>query len=504
MRANRAVPVGWIIGVLMLGILFPEAPLGAASPVGSFETDGDVGKPAHAGSTRYDAAHHRYRVSGGGQNMWERTDAFHFVWKRMSGDVSLAADIRWRGAGKNPHRKACLVVRQDLEAGSLYADAALHGDGLASLQYRETAGGLTYEIQSDVSMPARIGIEKQGDRFFMLAARESQRLRRAGGSIKLPMKEPFYVGLGVCAHDDRVVETAEFVDVRLANEKHRPAARPRVESTLEIVDIGSKNRRVLYHAAGLFEAPNWTPDGRFLLFNAKGHMYRLPSRGGEPQLVDTGAADRCNNDHGLSADGKQLAVSSQHGSDGKSRIYLLPIGGGKPRQLTPRGPSYWHGWSPDGQTVVYCAERGGEFDVYAIPAAGGQERRLTTAPGLDDGPEYTPDGKHIYFNSERTGRMQIWRMRPDGGGQEQVTSDGYNDWFPHPSPDGKWLVFLSYDKGVRGHPANKDVLLRMMPLRGGGVRVLAQVFGGQGTVNVPSWSPDGRRLAFVSYQLVNP
>ncbi|HEX9934782.1 MAG TPA: transporter, partial [bacterium] len=156
------------------------------------------------------------------------------------------------------------------------------------------------------------------------------------------------------------------------------------------------------------------------------------------------------------------------------------------------------------KTLAYCAERNGEFDIYTIPADGGEEVRLTTAPGLDDGPDYSPDGRFIYFNSERSGSMQIWRMKPDGSSQELVTSDGYNNWFPHPSPDGKWICFLSYEKGVQGHPANKDVLLRLMPVDGGEIEVLAKLFGGQGTINVPSWSPDGSSLAFVSYRLAAP
>jgi Tol biopolymer transport system component len=178
--------------------------------------------------------------------------------------------------------------------------------------------------------------------------------------------------------------------------------------------------------------------------------------------------------------------------------------GGTPRQVTRLGPSYWHGWSPDGKTLTYCAERNGEYDVYTIGVEGGEETRLTTAPGLDDGPEYSPDGRYIYFNSIRTGTMQIWRMKADGSEQQPVTSDEYNNWFPHPSPDGRWIVFLSYEKGVEGHPANKDVTLRLKPTGGGETRVLAELFGGQGTLNVPSWSPDSRRLAFVSYRLTNP
>jgi TolB protein len=230
-------------------------------------------------------------------------------------------------------------------------------------------------------------------------------------------------------------------------------------------------------------------------------MFKLPVSGGTPEAIDTGFALHCNNDHGLSPDGASLAISDQS-RGGKSLIYILPAAGGAPRQLTKVGPSYWHGWSPDGTTLAYCAERNGEYDVYTIAAAGGEETRLTTASGLDDGPDYTADGKYIYFNSVRSGRMQIWRMKPDGSGQEQVTSDEWNNWFPHPSPDGKWLVFLSYDKDVTGHPANQPVQLRLMPLAGGPIQELARLFGGQGTINVPSWSPDSKQVAFVSYELI--
>ena len=173
-----------------------------------------------------------------------------------------------------------------------------------------------------------------------------------------------------------------------------------------------------------------------------------------------------------------------------------------PQSITTLGPSYWHGWSPDGATLAYCAERNGEFDIYTIPAAGGEEKRLTTAKGLDDGPDYSPDGKFIYFNSDRTGMMHIWRMKADGSDQQQVTFDEFNNWFPHPSPDGKWLVFLSYEKEVTGHPANKPVRLRLMPAGGGPTQDLARLFGGQGTMNVPSWSPDSRQVAFVSCELI--
>jgi len=273
---------------------------------------------------------------------------------------------------------------------------------------------------------------------------------------------------------------------------------------LETIAIDSKDRRVVYHIRDHIEAPNWSRDGKYFLFNSNGKIYKLPVKGGKPQLIDTGFATRCNNDHGLSPDGTQLVISDQSQGDKKSLIYILSADGGTPHRITSLGPSYWHGWSPDGKTLAYVGERKGDYDIYTIPAEGGEERRLTTATGLDDGPDYSPDGKYIYFNSVRTGTMQIWRMKPDGSDQQQITFDEYNDWFPHPSPDGRWIVFLSYEKEVDGHPANKDVMLRIMPTGGGEIQVLAKLFGGQGTINVPSWSPDSKNLAFVSYRLINP
>jgi len=479
--------------------IFAATPVFSAAP-GLFDDRGDIGQPLRPGSLEYNPAERVYSVSGGGVNMWFTNDAFQFVWKKISGDVSLAADIAFLGTGGDPHRKACLLVRQSLEADSAYADAVLHGDGLNSLQYRETKGARTYEIQSGVSGPARLRIEKRGRYVSMSIARAGEELHPAGGSFRLELSEPFYVGLGVCAHRSNGIEKATFSNVELIT--NFPAGpKPQLISTVETVPIASKDRRVVYWTTNLLEAPNWSRDGASLFFNSKGRIYRLPLTNGEPQLIDTGFATRCNNDHGLSPDGKTLVISDQS-QERRSIIYTLPVTGGTPERITKLGPSYWHGWSPDGKTLAYCGERGGEFDIYTIPVAGGEERRLTTAAGLDDGPDYSADGQWIYFNSDRTGMMQVWRMHADGSQQEPVTSDEFNNWFPHPSPDGKWLVFLSYEKDVKGHPENKDVTLRIMPLAGGKTEVLAKLFGGQGTINVPSWSPDSRRVAFVSYQFV--
>jgi len=465
---------------------------------GIFDAHTDVGATKLPGSVEFDDARRSYVVAGGGANMWFTNDAFHFVWKILSGDVTLAADISFLGEGGDPHRKACLLVRQSLEPNAAYADAALHGDGLTSLQYREASNERTYEIQSAVSRPKRLRIEKRGRYVSMSFAGADGELRPAGGSFRLDLKEPFYVGLGVCAHNNERIEKAVFSNVALNTE---PVSGPRkLICTLETVPLSSKDRRVVWTTTNHIEAPNWSRDGNSLLFNGRGRIYQIPTSHGEPKAIDTGFAVRCNNDHGISPDGTTLAISDQSQLDRKSRIYTLPIGGGTPKLITEAAPSYWHGWSPDGKMLVYCAERKGEYDIYTIPAGGGAETGLTAAKGLDDGPDYSPDGQWIYFNSDRTGRMHLWRMRADGAEQTQVTNDEFNNWFPHPSPDGKWLVFLSYEQDVTGHPENKDVTLRVMPLAGGKIEVLAKLFGGQGTINVPSWSPDSRRVAFVSYQ----
>lgn len=492
-----------LLSGLSLSLLFGAAQIDGAPAFGLFEAHADIGATGQAGSIKFDPKNETYTVTGGGENMWFDKDAFHFVWKRASGNIRIAADIEWPNSGGDPHKKACLMIRQSLDPSSVYADAVIHGDGLCSLQYRESQGAPTREIQSNITGPRRIRIERQGQFVAMSVARPGEPLRPAGGSFRMELSDPFYIGLGVCAHDNRVVEEARFSNVEITSGPLNLGTNAVLESTLETVAIASKDRRVVYHARGHFEAPNWSPDGKFFLFNSKGRMFKLAREGGEPQMLESGFANRCNNDHGLSPDGTQLAIS-HHGEGGKSRIYLLPASGGTPVEVTKLGPSYWHGWSPDGKTLAYCAERNGNFDIYTIPAAGGDETRLTTVAGLDDGPDYTPDGRFIYFNSDRTGLMQIWRMNSNGTEQEQVTTDEFNNWFPHPSPDGKWIVFLSYAKEVKDHPANKDVTLRLLPVGGGETQVLAKLFGGQGTINVPSWSPDSKHVAFVSYRLVNP
>jgi TolB protein len=470
----------------------------ASGAVGIFEHHEDVGAVLHSGTASYNGTTKSYALSASGENMWFKTDAFQFVWKKVSGDLSLTADISFIGAGVNPHRKAVLMIRQSLDADSIYADIALHGVGMTALQYRDEKGALTHEVIAATSAPTRLRLVKRGDYFYMLLSADGAEPAISGASIRIPISGTFYVGIGLCSHEKDLVEKAVFSNVDL---QMGAASGSTLESTLETVAVGGADRQVVYVAPGRFEAPNWTADGASLLFNRNGRIEKIPVAGGKPQVLDTGFADHCNNDHGISPDAKELAISDNSQGDHQSLVYIVPIGGGTPRKITQRSPSYWHGWSPDGKTLAFVGQRNGDFDIYSIPAAGGEEMQLTTAKGLDDGPEYSPDGKYIYFNSERTGTMQLWRMKPDGSEQEQITSDEFNNWFPHISPNGKWMVFLTYDKSVSGHPENKEVMLRLMSLADKTITVLAKLFGGQGTINVPSWSPDSKQLAFVSYEL---
>lgn len=288
-------------------------------------------------------------------------------------------------------------------------------------------------------------------------------------------------------------------------ENYNPGREGWIGCRMEILNIADGKRKVIRESKGRFEAPNWMPDGKKLLFNENGSLYKIPIEGGTPEKLNTGFANRNNNDHGISFDGKMLAISHHRDGlpGGGSTVYVLPLDGGTPRQLTEKTPSYWHGWNPNNREVVFVGQRGGKFyDIYKVPVNGGQEVNLTNLSwGHVDGPEYSPDGKYIYYNGSSSGTMQIWRMKPDGSAKEQLTFDEYNNWFPHISPDGKWMVMISFPKDINpsDHPSYKRVMLRLMPLTTPGApKVLASFYGGQGSINVPSWSPDSKQLAFVS------
>jgi TolB protein len=474
-------------------------------PVGIFVSHSDVGRVRRPGSVAYDAQRQTYTIAGSGQNMWGERDDFHFLWKRLTGNFILSTRARFIGTGVEAHRKIGWTIRPSLETNSPHVSAALHGDGLMSLQFRRAAGGITEENKARDSLPdadAVIQLERRDGVYVMSVARFGDTLATQQlESVTLP--DTVYVGLFVSAHNDTVTERATFSNVRITAPPKSGYVpyRDYIGSNLEILDVATGNATIVHQYGGSFQAPNWTADGKALIYAQEGRLYRFDLASRLAQTINTGFATRNNNDHVLSFDGRMMAISHHAVEDsGASIIYTVPAMGGTPKRVTAKGPSYFHGWSPDGRWLVYTGQRNDEFDVYKIPSSGGEEIRLTTTPGLDDGPEFTPDGRYIYFNSARTGRMQIWRMRPDGSGQQQVTNDGFNNWFPHISPDGKWIAYIAFPPEVPAddHPFYKHVLLRLMPIGGGPARVIAYVYGGQGTINVPSWSPDGRRLAFVS------
>ena len=478
----------------------------ANSPVGIFESHGDVGVNPKGGSIEF--VNGEYRVTGGGANVWGTEDAFQFAWKRISGDVTIQADIQFIGKGAVAHRKAMLMIRRDLTANSPYADIALHGDGLTSLQYRVTPGAETQEVRSTVTAPTRIRIERHGNQFTIFAGKPGEQLTPAGPQT-IEIADPVYVGIGVTSHDANVLETLVFSNLTVEQPRQ---AEQRFRSKIVVYDLAKKSNTTIYQQDSVVEAPNWSVDGKYLLVNTGGELYRLPA-GGAAKLekIGLGADYRCNNDKAFSWDGKMLAFSATLAPARASQVFLASADGKGAKLMTPASPSYFHGWSPDGKWLAFVGQRNGRFELFRVPAAGGDEQRLTSKGGYDDGPEYTPDGKWIYFNSNRTGGWDVWRIPADGGGSgdakaEQVTNDELEDWFPHISPNGKLMLVFSFPKGTSGHNDRMEgVQLRLMPAPGAKLKpakleTLVKFYGGQGTINVNSWSPDSKKFAYVVYE----
>ncbi len=413
--------------------------------IGIFDGHGDVGQNVKTGSATYIPESGQYVISGAGYNVWGDHDEFQFLWKKMSGDFILHAKAEFLGNWVDYHRKVGWMVRKSLDGNSPHVNAVEHGDGLTSLQYRRTAGAETEEMKMKLTKANILELERKGNTYIMRAAAygDTYTVDSISG---IDLGDDVYVGLFVGSHNADVLETGVFSNVRIA--VPAPASlvpyKQYLGSHLELLDIASGKRDIIYTVPNSIQAPNWTPDGKTLIYNSDGSLYTFDLGSRKPQLLNTGDVKNNNNDHVLSFDGKMLAISSGVQSLGGSIVYTVPVTGGTPKQITPKGPSYAHGWSPDGQSIVFTAQRNNDYDIYRVPAGGGKEVRLTTAPGLDDGPEYTPDGKYIYFNSVRTGLMQVWRMKADGSEQEQVTKDSLNNWFPHISPDGKTIVFVSF------------------------------------------------------------
>jgi hypothetical protein len=487
----------------ILMILFSASLSAQQNPIGIFDAHSDVGTGVKPGSANYIPETGQYVISGSGYNVWADHDEFQYVWKKIKGNFILSTRAEFLGSWVNYHRKVGIMVRKSLAGNSPHVNAVEHGDGLTSLQFRRTAGAQTEEIKSKLTKANILELERRGNVYIMRAAIYGQPFV-TDTIADIDLGDDVYVGLFVGSHNSDVIETGVFSNVRLNIPFDGVAdqnTQMKLGSHLELLEVASGKRDIIYSVPYSIQAPNWADESHLIFNDYKGIMYNFDLATRVPVPINTGSITNNNNDHVVSFDGKMLGLSSNVRSLGGSIIYTVPINGGTPKQLTPKGPSYLHGWSPDGKSLVFCGERNGEFEVYKIPSEGGKEIKLTDAKGLDDGPEYTPDGKYIYFNSVRSGSMQIWRMHPDGSNQEQVTNDGFNNWFAHISPDGKWIVFISFLKeevqpGI--HPPYKHVYLRLMPFSGGPAKVIAYFYGGQGSINTPSWSPDSKRIAFIS------
>ena len=516
----------YIVLLLLIGSTMNANPgFSQNSNLGDFGGHNDVGKVKSPGSVQYNPYTQEYTIQASGTNMWFDQDEFHFIWKHMQGDFILRARMKFVGQGVDAHRKMGWIIRNSLDTDSAHVNASIHGDGLTSLQFRKTKGGETEETKSKVIAPDIVQLERQSNTYIMSVAKFGEPF--ISNHITLDLNDDVYIGLYVCSHNPDVSEKAIFKNVRLivpAKKDFQPY-RDYIGSRVEVMEIQSGYRKVLYTNSKSIQAPNWTLDGKSLIYNSEGLLYQFDLATKTPTVINTGFANIINNDHVLSFDGKYLGIS-HHTSDadgpsisytmpmqdgklerviiGPSIIYTMPVQGGKLKRVTDIGPSYLHGWSPDGKHLIYTGNRDEQYDIYRIPVEGGKEIQLTNTIGLDDGSEYSPDGKFIYFNSNRTGAMQIWRMKPDGSEPTQITFDEYNDWFPHISPNGKWIVFLSFSKDIRSddHPFYKHVYLRLIPISGGRPKIIAYIYGGQGTINVPSWSPDSTHVSFVSNTMI--
>ncbi len=497
--------------LLIPALLFIFVYTHGQQPTGVFKHHGDIGNPQLKGDLAFEPLTQAYTLKGSGYNVWFERDEFHYAYNIIKGDFLLTANFRLLDTGKNAHRKTGWMLRESDAPNSMHVSAVVHGDGLTSLQWRPLRGAFMRDPQDEIRAPKKnyqiIQLERTGKRIIMRAAHPGEPLQQIASREFPDLPDSIMAGMFISAHDANTIEKAEVWNVRIDKpvaDNYNPNREGWIGCRLETMNVFDGKRRVIRESTGRFEAPNWMPDGKKLLFNENGSLYTIPVEGGTTEKLNTDFADRNNNDHGISFDGKLLAISHHRQGlpGGGSTVYVLPLTGGTPKLITEKTPSYWHGWAPNNKDVVYVAERGNNvYNIYRMNINGGTETQLTFNTNSHvDGPEYSPDGKYIYYNGNQSGTMQLWRMKPDGSGKEQLTFDEYNNWFPHISPDNKWIAYIAFPNNIdpASHPSYKYVTLRLMPVNGGAPRVIAYLYGGQGTINVPSWSPDSKQISFVS------
>ncbi|WP_424494306.1 TolB family protein [Salinimicrobium sp. GXAS 041] len=475
--------------------------------VGIFSHNRNIGATENFRNVTYNPSTQIYTLNHDSTSPAMRSSGNMYVYNKLQGDFIFTAHIDYI-ANASGH-KAGLMIRKTIEEDEAHASASLTGNGTTFFEWREVED-TSRDSQRQISSPKTsydiLQLERKGEDIIMRAAHFGEPLQKISQRKIKALEGEVLVGLFNMSEEGKQVQPAKFWNVRIDKpvlDDYDPGKKGWLGCRLETLDVESGMRKVIYQKDDRFEAPNWMPGGEELLFNMEGSLYIIPVAGGKPEKLNTGFADNLNNDHGISFDGKMLAIS--HHADGEgSKVYVLPLEGGTPRLVTPQAPSYWHGWAPSNDEVVYVATREGNstYDIYRKSIYEGKEVQLTsTGEGEHvDGCEYSPDGKFVYYNSSASGTMQIWRMKPDGSAKEQLTFDARNDWFPHISPDGKWIAYISFPAKipVNAHPSFKRVTLNLMPTSGGAPKVIAYLYGGQGTINVPSWSPDSKYLSFVS------
>ena len=497
------------IKLILFCFCLTQIALAQENPIGIFQYNKDIGNPKLAGSASYDKDTQTYTIKGAGYNIWGQRDEHHYLYNKLKGDFIVTANFEFEGVNE-VHRKIGWMARASEQDNAVMVGGFLHGDGLTAGQWRERRGADMQNPEDDVWASKHyfqiIQLERKGNTFIVRAAHPGEPFEEISSKELQFMPEEVLAGIVIGSHDVDVMETAKVWNVRIDQpvaQGYNPNSDGWIGCRMETMNVFDGKRKVIHESSSRFEAPNWMPDGKKLLFNKDGSLYTIPIAGGDTEKVNTGSAANLNNDHCISFDGKMLGISH---NDGKgSNVFVLPLEGGEPKAVTTDAPSYLHGWAANNKEVVYVAQRNGStiYDIYKNSIKGGKEVKLTDNKKLEhvDGCEYSPDGKYIYYNgSKNGGTMQLWRMKPDGSNKEQLTFDEYNDWFPHISPDGKWIAYISFmpDIELNAHPSYKQVMLRIMPVSGGAPKVIAYLYGGQGTFNVNSWSPDSKHIAFVS------
>lgn len=476
--------------------------------IGIFKNALDIGEVSQSGTALYDGTNQTYTLTGSGFGVGEGNDAFHFLWNSVQGDFILRAEIHHENASESVNSKIVYgwSVRNTISSDSEMITISVSPTEGASASIRAEKGGDFSSNRISRSSIDVIQLERVEGIYTV-------RFGAIGESLKIQempeinLRNEVLAGLFVHSEDPDEVAEVSFRNVRFV--KPFPENEQRYQrylgSRMEVLNVETGMRNVLFESEHSVQAPNWTVDNEKLIYNSNGYLYNYELSTGQITYLNTGFATNNNNDHVISFDGKQIAISHHVPDDNnQSTIFMMPIeGSDNPRQVSKSGVghAYLHGISPDNQSVIFTGWRNNKYDIYAADVNTMEETQLTDTPFLDDGSEYSPDGEYIYFNSNRTGAMQLWRMKPDGSEQTQLTFDeNFNDWFPHISPDGEWILFLSYGTDVASgdHPFYKHVTLRLMPVSGGEPTIVAYLYGGQGTINVPSWSPDSRHVAFVS------